>query len=365
MRHLGTVIVLVGFVGTLSGCPSILGLDGNYTAGGDHGSDGGETSDAPVNSDGAIPGDGGHHGGAKHDGSATDSGGGGTDTGKPDDDGGAGDSSKPSDSGHTPPLDACPVACPLTAPSGWTLVAYEQSQSDACPAGFTQTEIVEPSGTGSCSCGSCTLTTEPDCYPAYPVTITSMWNVTGDTCDGTGGYFPTNGGACETDAIGNAGYMSVTGPAPVAGACTATASGSGPTTTAERVCTPTECPSDACESSLGSSFKTCLYQSGDQTCPDSLTKHTVGSSADVTCSTCGCSVATTGCSGTMAIYDSTTGCTGSPVITMNADGTCYLMPSGTEGDSYIYTASPTGVSCDVGTSSPTVNITGQGTICCP
>jgi hypothetical protein len=353
MRPLGTAIALGTVVVALSGCPAILGLDGNYSAGGS-----GEAGDGSL-ADGAVAVDGSHHGGGKHD-----SAGGGVDTGEVDE-GGSDDSSKPSDSG--PLTDACPATCPLTVPTGWTLVAYEPSRSDSCPKGFTQSDVVEPSGTGSCSCGSCSITTQPNCYPASPTDITSMWNETGDTCDASGGYFVTNGGDCVTDAIGNAAYLSFTGPPPVAGACTSTATGSGPTTTAERVCTPpTDCPTDACESSLGMSFKTCLFQSGDQTCPSTLTKHTVGSSADVTCSACGCSVTTTGCSGTMAIYDSTTGCTGTPVITMTTDGTCYTMPSGTNGDSYIYTASATDVSCDVGTSSPTgVTISGQGTVCCP
>jgi hypothetical protein len=365
MGYRGTAIALGALAATLSGCPAIVGLDGNYSSGGGHGSDG---SDGPL-ADGAVSGDGGHHGGGKHDGSAGDAGGG-VDTGK-DDSGGSGDSSKPSDSGHPPPTDACPVACSLTAPSGWTLVAYEQSQSDSCPSGFTQTEVVEPTSAGSCTCGSCDLTAEPNCYPVYPVTITSMWNLSGGTvCDGTGGYFITNGGACVTDALGNATYSSFTGPGPVAGSgtCTSTASGSGPSTTAERICTPTECASDACESSLGSSFTTCLFQAGDQTCPGPLTKHSVGSSADVSCGSCDCSVSATGCDGTMSIYDSTSSCGGSAAAIIPTNGTCTALPTALDpmgGYSYVYTATPTGVSCNAGTASATVNISGQGTVCCP
>jgi hypothetical protein len=359
MRLLGTSMALTALVAALGGCPAIVGLDGDYSAGGG----GGPGTDGGGSGDGVAPEDGGHHTGGKHD-----SGGSGSDTGGGGAGGHANDSGHPGDTG-TPPSDTggpCPTTCPLVAPSGWTLVAYEASRSDSCPSGFTKTDVVEPTDGGSCNCGDCTITSAPNCYPPYPASISSMWNVTGTTCDGTGGYFLTNGGACVTDAIGNAGYVSMTGPAPIAGACTSSASGIGPSSTEERICTPTACASDACESSLGSSFTTCLYQAGDQACPAAATnKHTAGSSAGVTCTDCNCGVTDTGCSGSVAIYDSMSSCSGSPVITLDTDGTCYAMPGGTEGDSYIYTASATGVSCNAGSSTATVDITGQGTICCP
>src|SRR5579863_3597157 len=77
----------------------------------------------------------------------------------------------------TPPADASqsgdgtPTGCGANTcgavPSGWTLVAFAGVRSSACPAGFTSqsTDIVQasPSSLASCSCGACTVTSQPTC----------------------------------------------------------------------------------------------------------------------------------------------------------------------------------------------------------
>jgi hypothetical protein len=341
MRALGAALS-IALAMLLGGCPAIVGIDNDYTT--------------------AAPGPDG--GTAPADGSAEVS----TRDGATGTEGGAGDSSKITDGSprdRMTPTDACPASCAVAASPGWQLVAFNTEGSKACPSDLTPTTLVELKGTGSCSCGSCTITTPPDCEAGKN---TTTYNSTGgDTCSGVGDLYPGNEGACFTNYLGNAGYMSITAAPPKAGICSATATANAPPTQSEIMCMPkSSCANEACEPDLGPGFQTCLYQDGTQNCPSAgMTAHLVGTGTDTNCTACDCSVSTTGCTGSLAIYPSTTVCTGTPVLTMNANGTCYDMSGVAKGDSYIYTASATGVSCNAGTSSATVALKGPATICCP
>jgi hypothetical protein len=342
MRVVGTLVASLSLALLLGGCPAILGIDKDYMAG-------------AKSLDGAAALPDGSREGKAGDADATPI------------DGGARDSGKLTDGSPKDlmaPPDACPTSCPVAASPGWTLVAFNTDGTPACPHDFARTTVVELKGTGSCSCGSCTVTTAPDCESGMN---TTTFNATGSTCDGVGTDYPGNNGTCNANYLGNAGYMSITASAPKGGSCSAATSATEPPTQSEVMCTPaTGCANDACEPGLGSAFQTCLYQSGTHNCPfDGMTAHLVGSSPDTSCTTCDCSVSATGCTGTLAIYASSSNCTGTLVLTMDANGTCYEMSGVVEGDSYIYAASATGVSCSAGTSSASVTLNDPGTICCP
>jgi hypothetical protein len=344
---LGTFLIV-----PLAGCPAIAGIDNDYTVGGAPGPDGGTVDSGSL--DGHAPDGAPHPDGAPPEHTAGDSSS--SDTGSFKEVG-------PAPDVHPP--DACPSSCPVTESSGWTLVAFNSAGTTACPVDFSQADVVEVTGMGSCPCGSCTVSEPPDCETGN---VSSMWNLSGGSvCDGTGGYFPANAGVCVADAIGNATWVSYTGPAPTGGSCTATATANNPTAQQEILCTPTTgCATDACEPGLGSAFQTCLYQAGDQTCPPgTTTKHSVGASVSTACGACGCSVSASGCSGTMALYASDAGCPGSPFLVVPANGTCTNLVGVQNEDSYTYAASPEGVTCAPGTATASVSLSSPGTVCCP
>ncbi len=91
----------------------------------------------------------------------------------------------------------------------------------------------------------------------------------------------------------------------------------------------------------------------------------MGTSVTASCASCDRTVSASGCSGVIAIYKDTSGCSGTPCVSFAADGTCNVMAGVIDGASYIYTASPTGVTCNAGTAAATPDVTGPGTICCP
>jgi len=353
-RRSGVSLAILCF-GT-SGCQLIGGFgDIAYEAGG--GSDGGQSrieagDHGPDGASGKGP-----DGGREKD-SASDDGMLSRDTGVSSHDSGMRSPDTGSESG------AC-GACQLVAPAGWELVAFEESTADPCPAAFSGTDVVEPTGSGSCTCTNCSVTQNPDCESSTTM-ISMMWNVVGSVCDGELGYYPPSEGQCVAGMFGGGiGYMSVTAPPPVGGTCATSLSSMGPPTTAERFCVPSTCPADACAADLPAGFATCLYQAGDQACPGAApTKHSVATSAGVSCSVCDCSVSASGCTGSMSFF-SGPGCGGSPELSMTADGTCYNTSVINEGATYTYTATPLGVACNAGTSTATTTTEGPGTVCCP
>jgi hypothetical protein len=247
---------------------------------------------------------------------------------------------------------------------GWTQVAFNASGTATCPGGFTSMGVVEVTTSGSCACSNCSNTGGLDCESTMNLATMVSGADGGTMCSTTGDIFVGNGGMCETNAVSPVASMSITASPPTAGTCTATATVTDPKGPSEIVCTPDHCAGD-CTSNLGSGLVACLYKMGDQTCPAKMTKHAVGSSATTTCGTCACSATATGCSGTFAVYASPTACTGSPVVTLPADGTCHPLTGVTGEASYIYTASPTDVSCDAGAATATDTLHDEATLCCP
>jgi hypothetical protein len=252
--------------------------------------------------------------------------------------------------------------CSLTATAGWSLVAFGASRAASCPAGFTPTDVIEkPVGTSAtCSCGSCSITTAPNCTA---VTISTMWDSGPAVCNFQGDYYQ---GAVSCGVLGGSFGLDIKAipPTPVPGVCTAPSTADPSTVTAaeERVCVPTAACA-ACGSGIGADFAVCLASNGDNPCPmNAPTKHLVGTSPDVSCGTCGCSVSAT-CTGTLNFFTSGN-CTGTSFLQVATDGGCHLANNQTVG-SYTWTGSPVNPQCASGTSTATVALNGTQTICCP
>jgi hypothetical protein len=245
----------------------------------------------------------------------------------------------------------------------WVPIAFNTAGTATCPSGFASTEVIEVTTSGSCTCGACNPA-GPDCESSE-ISLTTLWpgGDGGTTCTAMGVVYVPNGGNCEPGVISPVSYMSITASAPPPGTCSATATAFEPKAKSEIVCTPAHCVGD-CTSNLGSEFQACLYQMGGRACPEHTTRHLVGSQATTTCGACSCSVTAT-CTGTFAIYTSSTACMGAPDLTVPVDGTCHPMTNVSAQDSYIYTASPTNVICDAGTSAASDRIDESATVCCP
>jgi hypothetical protein len=364
-------IALFSASAALCGCPLIAGVDHDYTSSGavpDAAMPDGTSPVGDAGMDGHTVGDTGH----PTDGRVGDSRRDGPSPGQ--DAGDAGDSgTPPSDAadGMAPPVDsgvdACPAACSVPETAGWTLVAYDPTGTSTCPSGFTAITVDTPTGAGSCACSGCGVMTNPDCESGQVATMI------GSSCGTIGPSYPANSGQCSPGSIGPATSSTFTAPAPGGGGtCSATATPTNPSVDQGIMCTsaPSTCATAVCEDEfkgVGSKFKTCLYQAGDQTCPAGATgtKHAVGATVTTACDTCSCTVNATGCSGLFHIYSSAAGCTGTPVFTASTGGSCEALSGVASGDSYLYTAAATGVTCTNGTSNATDTVNSPGTICCP
>jgi hypothetical protein len=376
MRAIGRLVAFVSVGGvltfTLAGCPIIAGINNDYTSG--PGLADGATPDGNVGPDGSTPdghtGPDGSHPKDAHPGDGRE----------PDGhvaDGHVGDSGK--DSGHpkdgTSPVEAggdtsgeCPASCSVAEMAGWTLVAWDPSGASdggpTCPAGFTQTTLELATGTGSCACGSCTVSPPPDCA-AGGVTSTRNASAGLTTCTASGDTYSSNGGACNPGGIVTPPMYSAFSPVvPTGGTCSAAATRTDPPTDMSFMCQPTTtCATSVCDAYFVThQFKTCLYQAGAQTCPSGLTQRDVGTSITTQCSTCDCSVGATTCAGTFDIFAGGS-CAGGQRVSIPVDGTCAALTGVQNGDSYQYTVTTT-PSCDPGTSSAMVVTTGAATLCC-
>jgi hypothetical protein len=291
----------------------------------------------------------------------------------------------------SPPPDSSPVCnssngC-ITVPSGWSLVAVETSQSDACPSGFSANpanNVVEgPTvGANACGCTPCTLTTPPSCT-GVPVDVF----YDGDLCPafpacGCAGVPASNQNAhadeCNTDLYtGNLAGLDIkfVPGAPAAGTCSAASVENTQNVTYaahDRVCvqdTPSSgnCTGDQCTPTLPTPYQACIAQAGHQTCPAPFTaSHDTGSGADYTCGACGCATSTTAkCEGTMTYYTDTMCMNGAK--TFDADGTtCASAGAGAYG-SYIFAgmlgAGTTSCSATAGAPS-VVTLANELTVCC-
>jgi hypothetical protein len=282
-----------------------------------------------------------------------------------------------------PCSDATSQGC-IVVPNGWTLVAFAPSQSSSCPTGFGggQSDLVEgPTASGTCGCGSCSVTSQPSCNAgSIAVTYDTQGTTTPPMCQLTAHPSPlanTPAGQCGTDLfVGDYSTFDVAYAAPPAsgGACTApgVATGVGVTATSQdRTCAPdsaqsANCAGGVCQPSVSSPYAACLEAPGHVACPPGpmSVQHVVGTSATATCSACGCAI-TAKCSGTMTLFNDGS-CKNSAASI--ATGVCTpIVSTGTLiVRSYEYQgAAPRTVGCQTGApGSAQATLNGQETICC-
>jgi hypothetical protein len=271
---------------------------------------------------------------------------------------------------------------------GWTLVAFAPSQGTACPTGFATaapTNLVEgPDTTGACSCGACTIGTQPTC-PTGPIGVDSDTHaiIGNNTCGTTDAPVANNpAGGCDTDLPTNINYslsdMKLVPPAATGGQCSS-AGTPGTLTYADmdRACVMDSaqaagCNGDECTPNLPSPYVACVFKSGDVACPGApfTEQHVVGTAGTLTCSACDCSVSAD-CTGTMTLYTDT-GCT-MGAFALKADTGCYPAAApgsggftGTHYGSYKYAGNaPATVACAAsGSSAASVTLANEQTVCC-
>jgi hypothetical protein len=260
-----------------------------------------------------------------------------------------------------PASDATSCPCTLGAPPGWTLVAYASDRTVPCPAGFTTNELLAAptAGAGACTCGDCQMLMAPSCSMG---TFSSMAG--SSSCSGQGLTHAANDGGCTVYAGGPLdNYGMAVAPQPIPGTCTAPATGDPLSVTSEEVlvCVP---PADGCACGAPvSSFQTCLFQAGDQTCPPATaTKVSVGAGVTVSCDDCPCALQAT-CSGMTTYYEDSMCGTALATITTSTCGR--LSAAGQDFGSYEWQGTATPM-CNIGAPpSGTPALSGVGTICCP
>jgi hypothetical protein len=107
-------------------------------------------------------------------------------------------------------------------------------------------------------------------------------------------------------------------------------------------------------------MKACIGTAGDVACP-SGTKHVVGADVTLACPSCGCSITSATCGGTMDFYTAS-GCTGSG-LTLTA-GVCYAT-NGAGIGSAKWKGVVTSEVCTTTPIAPTTTLTSAQTVCCP
>ncbi len=272
-------------------------------------------------------------------------------------------------------------------PPGWSIVAFADSPQTMCPAGFSAnpTPVVfgaETPASNACSCDSCTVSTGPSCVVGQIgggydqnnsrtcTTVSQpLANANPGTCNTDNPHGKLFGSDVEWTAPGPSGGT-CTAPAPVAHTNRVSFAGQGMT------CTPTA--GTGCDDggvcsppALAAPFTLCVAAAGNVgRCPGgpfTLDYGVVGSGASFSCSgSCGCSVEASCTSGTVT-YFRDGACTAGPTLVMPANGTCNgANGGGATFGSYVYSATVSGVTCQV-TGTPTTSgmgLAGEETICC-
>jgi hypothetical protein len=280
----------------------------------------------------------------------------------------------------------------VVVPPGWSIVAFAGDRTQLCPGDFNagSSDVVEaPNATNACSCGACTLTSQPSCDQG---TI-------GVTYGGDFGGFGGGGGqaACTTpgtDLALDPGGTCLSYPSPTGQAQNAPAVSYAPPTQStgscsspsvadptqitygaqERVCTASAAVTQACGAgqpcgaAVDGDYTVCIMMPGAPVgCPAGSplsTPHWVGGQANLACSDCGCSIDANPCSGTLDTFKDGTCQTAD--TTFRVDGTCQTSFSAMNAVAYRYVPDAVNASCTAtGTSSATnVTLTSPATICC-
>ncbi len=259
---------------------------------------------------------------------------------------------------------SCDGAC--GAPAGFTPVLFALDQNTACPSSMTTLNTAaDPSLGAACACG-CALTGAPTCLPVSLQHDVDQSVGDAGLCSSLGVVQLNVDGGCNTVQSGAiiSPHWRVVPPAPLAlGSCTNVPANNPDAASVipARICVDSTCAS-SCSALTG--FKTCFLAAGKATCPAAMTAHQVGN-VSVTCGTCSaCSVTTdAGCGGSLALYSDMACTAQSDTVPVNNVCTANAT-QGTLG-SVRYTPTPPSVTCNGGTSSGTVSLQQQLTVCCP
>jgi hypothetical protein len=272
-------------------------------------------------------------------------------------------------------------------PDGWSLVALSMAPGMPCPPNFGATSasnvVGGPDATGACSCGACTVTTQPSCSVG---TVHGFYDTKRTAAAGTCSTPDTMpvlsnspAGSCLTD-IYDGGYgtfdVEYDGPTTASGgACTSpgVASSKPVTYTSEgRSCVANDpslvgCKGNACTPMPPPGFQVCIAAAGAQACPQGplRAQHLVGTSATVTCDDCGCTVSgTCGSDATITLFTDTSCTRGGNTMPAN---TCTTINGNPTYQAYQYDGgAPDKVACQAAASSstPSVTLVDEQTICC-
>jgi len=197
---------------------------------------------------------------------------------------------------------------------------------------------------------------QPSCLPE-PNTF--QYGATGCTSSATLGQL--DGGCTSIGSnLGSGSFDMSMAPLSPTNACTnGVQTPAQATTPPGRLCTLAGC--SACPTVAG--FALCYATNGDVGCPSGMTKHSVGTDAGLSCGACTTCSSTAKCKGTVELYEDNH--CGSSLATLQVDGTCQAFSLNKPIDSVKYAPSIDLGTCTPGTSTPTVTVSGQTTVCCP
>jgi hypothetical protein len=288
-------------------------------------------------------------------------------------DGGAADG----DDGATDAMDepAPPVPCskPIGAcvnavPAGWTVVAFEASRAQSCPANFaTGNVIVSPTPQAdACPC-PCSQATAPSCATGGTTFGHGMSNCNGPGLTVTmGDNLCVPFGPITIDPMNSATKLPLTQGTCLGGV--PTPNNSKVNATLMRACAPpSTCAEEVCDGTQPPGFRSCIAHALDLPCPGAPFTDkvaVVGDGASVTCGVCTACSLTASCpaSPTLRFYNDTT-CT-TQVGTLVADGACHNTGSFAV-QRIKYDAPPQNVTCTPGSSVPSsAALNNPRTVCC-
>jgi hypothetical protein len=275
--------------------------------------------------------------------------------------------------------------CAYVVPDGWTLVALTTNRGSACPSGFAQAGPADlysyADTTGVCTCGACSITTQPVCQGGPINAYHDVHDATGSNTCGIADSPPAivdGSGACATSGLMTGDYSTFDvaydpGPA-LYGQCSAAAPmqiGQIRPVWAARTCAPDPgavgCVGSNCTPPVPAGYRVCVTRPPYRVCPaNSPFTQAMFLSTGFTfdyCGPCNCYVNAT-CWGKVELF-SDTHCLNDD-FDVSADGQCHAGPSASVSvNSYKYIPSaPANVSCTVGASSAVVTTTETLTACC-
>lgn len=224
----------------------------------------------------------------------------------------------------------------------------------------------DPTVGDACAC-DCTVTQPPSCVTQ---TLNHNYDTT-NACSNGGTPVVVDGGCVQVGDVDSGGinlypyWMVFPLPETASGACTGKPASdpAAASSTPSRLCIDPTCKT-TCSAAPG--FSACFFASGDVPCPTGLSAHKVGT-VSVKCGSCtGCSadVPDGGCQGSVSLY-ADTACM-SLLATIGVDGGCG--PNAGNGSialSVKYDPTDVGTVCKPGTSSGTVSLEQELTVCCP